>query len=153
MRHNTLVDHCRGVNKHSTATEDAMCQTGRDRQRNATYGATVNVLGFEEDGEWCALALEMELRGYGSAFNEALKDLEESAALQVRFAHFKGAKDMIWHPAEDKYFKLYEQVRQERLGTLAAMEVSSASVFAIASMLLPPVEEIMVQKDAFLAYD
>ena len=30
---------------------------------------TASVLEFQEDGEWCALALEMALRGYGQTFD------------------------------------------------------------------------------------
>ena len=129
-----------------------MYQTGSDRQKHASYDATINVLGFEEDGEWCALALEMDLRGYGSTFQEALEDLEESVAMQISFAHFKGEKNMILYPAEDKYFELYAEAKQERLRTLAMMEVSSESGFEIAGMPIPLAEEIMAQKDAFLAY-
>ena len=127
-----------------------MHYTENDRQTNVMYDVTI--LGFKEDGEWCALALEMDLRGYGTTFEEALEDLKASVAMQISFAHFKGETDMISRPAEAKYFRLYERVKQERFRTLASMAVSNESDFAIAGMPLPPAEDIMAQKDAFLAY-
>ena len=60
----------------------------------------VSVLGYREDDEWCALALEMDLRGYGRTFREALDDLRDSMTMQIGFAHFKDELDMIFRPAE-----------------------------------------------------
>lgn len=63
-------------------------------------GVTFSVLGYQEDGEWVALALEMDLRGYGDTFEQALEDLEDLVAMQIGFAQFKGQPDLIWRPAE-----------------------------------------------------
>ena len=51
---------------------------------------TVSVLGFQEDGEWCALALEMDLRGYGRTFDEALEDLHDAMTMQNQFRPIQG---------------------------------------------------------------
>jgi hypothetical protein len=65
---------------------------------------TFSVLGYEEDGEWVALALEMDLRGYGATFDNALADLADLVAMQVSFAFHKNQPEMIWKPAEPVWF-------------------------------------------------
>ena len=67
----------------------------------------VNVLGVREDGEWCAIALEMSLRGYGPTFDDALSELQEAIEAQVSFAVQHDNVDQIFIPAEPRYFKLY----------------------------------------------
>jgi hypothetical protein len=104
---------------------------------------TLNVLGYEEDGEWVALALEMDLRGYGSTFEEAYEDLSNLVLTQIRFAIFKGQSEMIWKPAEPIWFQRFAEVRRERLEArfrrrsiadphydVAALPVPSAHVIA-----------------------
>ena len=76
---------------------------------------TVRVLGFREDGEWCAIALEMSLRGYGETFDEALTDLNAAIEAQVSFAMQHGTLDGIWKPAEPQYVQLYERARRQSM--------------------------------------
>lgn len=119
---------------------------------NAT-DVTLSVLGFPEDGEWCALALEMDLRGYGQTFDEALDDLHESLAMQISFAHFKGETDMIFHPAEPVYFSLFAQVRNDRIMALAKNSPAATSEYAVAGMPLPPAHVIAALQDNFSTRD
>ena len=65
---------------------------------------TVSVRGLQEGGEWCAPALEMDLRGYGRTFDEALEDLHDAMTMQISFAQFKEETDMKFHPAEPMFF-------------------------------------------------
>ena len=58
---------------------------------------TLSVLGYREEGEWVAVALEMDLRGYGSTFAHAATEL---VATQIYFARFKGQPELIWKPAD-----------------------------------------------------
>lgn len=61
---------------------------------------SLNVLGYqEEQGGWVALALEMDLRGYGETFDEAFEDLAELINMQVSFSRFKGQPELIWKAA------------------------------------------------------
>ena len=76
---------------------------------------TVRVLGLREDGQWCAIALEMSLRGYGETFDEALKDLDATMEAQVSFAMQHGTLEEIWKPAEPQYVQLYDRVRRESM--------------------------------------
>lgn len=78
----------------------------------STLDYSIRVLGIHEDGEWCAVALEMSLRGYGSTFEEALNDLHEAVEAQVSFAIQKDTLDNIWMPAEPHYVELYQQARR-----------------------------------------
>ena len=75
----------------------------------------LNVLGYREDDEWTALALEMDLRGFGATFEEAMTDLEDHIQMQISFAMFKKNLDMAFFPASPTYFSLYAQIRQERM--------------------------------------
>ena len=73
----------------------------------------INVLGVREDGAWCAIALEMRLRGYGETFEAALAELRGAIDAQVSFAVQNGNLDQIFIPAEPHYFKLYADVKRE----------------------------------------
>lgn len=78
------------------------------------FRITVNVLGYREPEDYVALALEMDLRGYGSSFEEALRDLEEQVAMQLSFALYKrGAVDMAMRPAEAAYFEQFAEAKRE----------------------------------------
>jgi hypothetical protein len=65
----------------------------------------------EEDapGKWIAVALEMDLRGYGKTEDEALSYLRDLVETQVSFALAKKDLNLIPFPAPPKYFHLYEQ--------------------------------------------
>ena len=114
---------------------------------------TVSVLGIHEDEEWCALALEMDLRGYGQTFDDALEDLHESMAMQISFCRFKGEPDMIFRPAEPVYFSLFAQVRNDRIMALAKNYPVAASEYAVAGMPIPPAHVIAARQDKFSTLD
>ena len=67
----------------------------------------VNVLGVREDDAWCAIALEMSLRGYGTTFEEALDALHRAIEAQVSFAVQHDTLDQVFIPADPHYFKLF----------------------------------------------
>lgn len=73
----------------------------------------LNVLGYQEDGEWVALALEMDLRGYGRTFEAALKELTGLVETQIRFAQFKGQPEMIWKASEPVWFERFRNLSQQ----------------------------------------
>ncbi len=60
----------------------------------------INVLGYRDEDEWVALALEMDLRGSGATFETALDELDEAIEVQMQFAAKQGWYDSIWKPAE-----------------------------------------------------
>lgn len=75
----------------------------------------LRVLMYEEEGEWIALVLEMDLRGYGATEEEALREVGDLVVNQIAFAKFKGQPELIWHPAEDKFFSQYNEESREEL--------------------------------------
>ena len=123
------------------------------------HGVAVSVLGFREDNEWCALALEMDLRGYGPTFEEAKKELEDSIQMQISFARFKGETNMIFHPAEPIYFSLFAQIRADHLASLASGRISTGDVqeteseYAISGLAMPPAHVIAGLRDKFALAD
>ena len=78
----------------------------------------IGVLGLIEDDQWCAIALEMSLRGYGASFDDALRDLKDAIRAQVTFALENGTIDKIFMRAEQKYLDLYATVIKLPPGTL-----------------------------------
>lgn len=113
----------------------------------------VSVLRYREDDEWCALALEMDLRGYGRTFREALDDLRDSMTMQIGFAHFKDELDMIFRPAESIYFSLYAQVRNDHLTALAKKGSVGESDYTVAGIPIPTPELIAAEKAGFSVSD
>lgn len=114
----------------------------------------VSVLGYREDGHWCALALEMDLRGYGQSFDEALQDLRGSMTMQIGFALFKDEPEMIFFPADPVYFSLYAQVRNERIMALAARgsdstETEKQGEYAITGIPIPPANVVASRQEGF----
>lgn len=73
---------------------------------------TLNVLGYHSDGQWVALALEMDLRGYGETFDEACEDLTDLVGMQISFSRFKGQPELIWKAAEPIWFERFAAKRQ-----------------------------------------
>jgi hypothetical protein len=69
----------------------------------------LNVLGYRDGDEWVALALEMDLRGYGDSFEEALEDLRELVNMQISFSRFKGQAELIWKAADTIWFERFAE--------------------------------------------
>jgi len=108
----------------------------------------LNVLGYQEDDEWIALALEMDLRGYGATFDEAIKDLIDLVTMQIGFALFKNQPSMIFKPAEPRYFLLYQELRDQRIQSFG--QKTDEEDFAIRGVPLPPPSLLAAQfKDRF----
>jgi len=97
-----------------------------------------NVLGYQEEGEWAALALEMDLRGYGETFEQALAELADLMAMQIGFAQFKGQPDLVWKPAEPVWFQLFSDMRRQLLESLLREQDPASSEYQVAGLQIPP---------------
>ncbi len=73
-----------------------------------------NVIIFREDSTWTALALEMDIRGYGSTPHAAMEDLDGMLRAQITFAMQMGHPESVWHRAEDKYWQMWEKARRNK---------------------------------------
>jgi len=87
------------------------------RAKPVFFEIALNVLGYKdkEENEWVALALEMDLRGYGSTWEEALSELNDLVFAQIHFAHFKRRPEMIFRPADPVWFHLFADSRRAKL--------------------------------------
>lgn len=105
---------------------------------------TLNVLGYHDDStsEWVALALEMDLRGYGETFENALEDLKELVAMQISFSRFKGQPALIWKAAEPIWFERFAEVRREFLEALVREVEMTEPEYNIAGLPIPPAHVI-----------
>lgn len=74
----------------------------------------ISVIVFREDSAWTALALEMNIRGYGETQQDAVKDVLDMLAAQVSFAIQQGHPESVWAPAEPKYWQMFEQARKNQ---------------------------------------
>ena len=115
----------------------------------STFDLTLNVLGYVEDDEWVALALEMDLRGYGATFKEACEDLAEVVAMQIGFAVFKGQPEMILKPAEPVWFERFAEVRHDRLDAFLHSRRAADSNYSVGVIPIPPAHVIESLKSSF----
>ena len=77
--------------------------------------AGVEVLGvLEEDGTWCAIALEFDLQGYGLDMDGACEDLTKAMEEQLGFAinDPRGDLDQVFFETEKPYFDMFNQFRR-----------------------------------------
>lgn len=102
----------------------------------------INVLGYQEEGEWVALALELDLRGYGKTFEKALGDLRNYIEMQISFALHKNDPDMIFHPAESVYYQLFAQVRADHLRALVTSRACGELEYQVGGIPMPPAHVI-----------
>jgi len=103
----------------------------------AIYELTLNVLGYREDGEWAAIALEMDLRAFGSSFQDAVQKLMELVRIQVSFAHFKGQPEMVLRPADPVWWDRFAEVRRDYLDALIRERSRSDTSYDIAGIRIP----------------
>ena len=80
----------------------------------AKHPSSVNVLGFKEEDEWCALGLEVDIRGYGHTFEEACADLTDLITYQISFSMYKDQTELIFHPADPKFFNIFNIIKDKQ---------------------------------------
>lgn len=104
----------------------------------------LRVLGYKEDGEWCALCLEMDLRGYGDTFEEATDDLHNAIVSQFTFAMQINNPDLLAFSAEQKYHDIFARMLnvsiRRYLTGVRAQEASENEM--ISELPVPPVEAL-----------
>ena len=113
---------------------------------------TLNVLGYEDEGggEWVALALEMDLRGYGETFEMALDELADLVGMQISFSRFKGQPELIWKAADPIWFERFAEVRRDYLEALVRESDLPESKFNVAGLPIPPAHVIEAMRSGFV---
>ncbi len=99
---------------------------------------TLNILCYPEDGEWVALALEMDIRGYGATPDDAWSELRGLVDAQIAFAKEKGAPELIWFSAEDRYWDMYREAQRREMDARLAAGTFSTCDVRTGGMPLPP---------------
>jgi hypothetical protein len=96
-------------------------------------------LGYREEGEWVALALEMDLRGYGDSFEAALAELQDVMKVQIQTAFEASEPESIFFPAEAEYFDKWNQAFKSFLKEAAsgAPAPAPSREFNLRDILLP----------------
>ena len=112
---------------------------------------TLNVLGYREEDEWVALALEMDLRGYGETFEDAFKELEELVGMQIGFSRFKGQPELIWKAAEPIWFERFAEVRREYLEALVRDSEVTEPEYSIAGLPIPSAQVLEGFRSSFVS--
>lgn len=79
------------------------------------FNPTLRVLVIKEREIWCAIALDMSLRGYGETQAEAVESLTEAVEAQVSFAVQHDTLDEIFVLPEPTYDAIFESVKRESL--------------------------------------
>ncbi len=113
---------------------------------------SLRVLGYREEGEWIALALEMDLRGYGKTFDEAMSDLTDLVAMQIHFALYKGQPEMIFKEAKPQWFLMFEKLKTKTLMdaiTRAGAKAEKMPDFMIRGLEIPPANVIAKSRPQF----
>jgi len=93
----------------------------------------VNIFVFREESEWTALALEMDVRGYGTTSRSAIEDVIEMLTAQVSYAVQMGHPESVWHPAEEMYWRRWEEARRKKF--MAKASGSEAPTDQIAELV------------------
>lgn len=114
--------------------------------RNAAF--EVSILVYTEDDSCVALALEMDLRGFGATGEAALADLDEMILAQVSFALQKRHPESVWKPAEQKYWDMFEDARREQFiaqikGTRLSKKGPKATMHRLPTASTPPLKWAM----------
>ncbi len=99
----------------NTATQATEKAASRATEKADFGEILINVLGYKEEDQWVALALEMDIRGYGETFETALQDMLELVEMQVSFALQQGLPEMILEPAEEVWFERWAEEHNKRL--------------------------------------
>ncbi len=107
-----------------------------------------NVLTYREKSQWVALALEMDLRGYGDTQGDAIKEMMDLVRMQVSFALSKNEPHMIWCPAEAHWFQLFAEVRSKKITYQINPAARIGDDFDVGSfpMPIPPVSSKRMER-------
>ena len=62
----------------------------------------------DDNDKWRAVALEMDIWGFGNTAEEAMRDLGELVNIQIEFAVGKKRLSILNHPADKKWFQVWD---------------------------------------------
>jgi hypothetical protein len=89
------------------------------------YNIVIRVLLYEDGGEWCAHALELDLVGYGKTIKRAMSQLSDLISAQISFARFKNDDSLLPFPAPKELFERWETAHAATLKREILKETSA----------------------------
>jgi hypothetical protein len=95
-----------------------------DSQKEYTF--TVEALGFYEDDQHCAVAVNMDIWGYGETQDKAFDNMMDLVQAQIAFAVQTDSMDVLDFSAEEKYVEIYRKARFQQISS-KTKNVSKAS--------------------------
>jgi len=101
--------------------------------RNYTF--TIEALGFYEENQYKAVAVNMDIWGYGRTQKEAFDNMVDLAEAQISFAVQSDNMSLIEFPAEDKYLAMYKKARFSQIASKGGTSTISALKDAVAADL------------------
>lgn len=96
------------------------------------------VLICQEDGEFVARALEMDLLGFGKTEEGALNDLSAAISSQISFAIAKSNPLLLPFAAETQYFKRWEKARTDAMNRFIMGDKAKGGAFQVATVIEVP---------------
>jgi hypothetical protein len=86
----------------------------------------IRVLICQEEGEFCAHALEVDLLGYGKTESEAISELFEAIRSQLAFARARDDDSILHFPAPKEFYDRWEAAHAAALRKLVFQDKSKA---------------------------
>ena len=77
------------------------------RQENPAF--FISILGYQEEGEWVAHALEMDLIGIGDTWEEARAELVGTVHAHISIARDKNDPSLLFRLAPEELLEKYRQ--------------------------------------------
>lgn len=116
-------------------------QTNGQQMKRHFYNLNLRALLCQEDGQWAARALEMDLLGYGDSPKEALEDLRQAVFAQISFAHQKEDESLLLFRAGEEFFERWEEAQRSALRR-GISDDAAIELKAIAEMISFTKEEL-----------
>ena len=113
-----------------------------------TEDITFKVLGFynEQEKEWNAIALEMDIWGRGKTLQEAHDELKDLVLMQISFALHQGKPEMIWRDADPVYFQHFADAVARQLNIVETRFIGTPDSNYDIKNLPYPSPQVIAQK-------
>ncbi len=115
------------------------------QKKELSSGICLSVLIYRDDDEGCfaAVALEMDIWGYGKTSKKAFQELVELVEMQISFAMFKEQPELIWKAADPVWFQRFADARRDQLRE-QVMDISRQEEpeYKASGMPIPPAHVI-----------
>ena len=86
---------------------------------NTALPKEIRCLAFpseENDGTWSAVALELDVWGFGDTKEEAMSDLDKLIEGQIEFTFStEGGLEILDHPTNEKWFRLWDLIEDLKI--------------------------------------